>query len=448
MSGATEGPLASIAASHCGDARSGPAPAFIRGMRRALLIAVLLALLAAVPAHAQGVDQTCELTATRFDADTVNVLFPDSSAQYWTAGYRAIPGTHIRIDGIYPYARYTSWNVYDPALRPFTHASDVALAPDAGSSNPFLPGADRRTPVTQRHYTLYITFDPGYKPGPNTIYVDPSKNPAGVFTLRVYVPDRGLDVTGGVGIPQVTWQPNGDGAPAVASPCRDTQKPSISTITQTYAQQDGPDTEPPLPGCPVPQWHKFTNLCQAGDDLLFDNPYGDNVPDSGQRPCDNFGSGGFLSNMDNAYVYTGINRGYGRVLVLHGKAPTFARTYPSARTMPSGEQLRYWSICQNDPYNQRYIACLRDDQVTVGKDGFYTIAVSRPSDRPSCAKNWIPWGPQTWGTLIDRHMLPDPAFSGAIQKASYGTEASSMGDYYPTARYLTDPASFCPTKKK
>src|SRR3954470_337332 len=157
-------------------------------MRRLAALAALTAALLAPNAHAAGIDQTCELTATRFDADTVNVLFPDSSAQYWTASYRAIPGTHIRIDGIYPYARYTSWNVYDPLLRPFTHKADLDIAPDPGSANPFLPGAKRNTPIEQRHYTLYITFDQGFQPGPNTIFVDPSKNPARVFTLRVYVP--------------------------------------------------------------------------------------------------------------------------------------------------------------------------------------------------------------------------------------------------------------------
>src|SRR6478672_12303305 len=122
-------------------------------MRRVAALAALAAALLVPNAHATGLDQTCELTATRFDADTVNVLFPDSSAQYWTGSYRAIPGTHIRIDGIYPYARYTSWNVYDPALRPFTHKADVDIAPDPGSANPFLPGADRRTPMSVRHYT-------------------------------------------------------------------------------------------------------------------------------------------------------------------------------------------------------------------------------------------------------------------------------------------------------
>src|SRR6476659_2766722 len=151
-------------------------------MRRILAMAVLAMTLGVSSASAAGLDETCELTASRFDADTVNVLFPDSSAQYWTASYRALPGTHIRIDGIYPYARYTSWNFYDPLLRPFTHVADLNIAADAGSANPFLPGAQRNSPVDQRHYTLYVAFDAGFKPGANTIYIDPAKNPTGVFT--------------------------------------------------------------------------------------------------------------------------------------------------------------------------------------------------------------------------------------------------------------------------
>jgi hypothetical protein len=138
--------------------------------------------------------------------------------------------------------------------------------------------------------------------------------------------------------------------------------------------------------------------------------------------------------MDNAYVYAAINRGYGKLLSIHARAPTFGIGH---------NQLRYWSFCENDPYSQRYIACLRDDQVKPDKRGWYTIAISRPSDRPRCAKNWIAWGPQPWGTLIYRHMLPDPGFSGAIQRASYGSEQRSMGDYYPTARYWMSASAFC-----
>src|SRR5947209_4370835 len=313
------------------------------GIRMSLAAAVL-ALSFAVPAlaKAQGVDQTCELTATRFDADTVNLLFPDSSAQYWSAHYVAVPGTRIRIDGVFPYARYTSWNVYDPALRPFAKKSDFELQPDPGSANPFLPGASRNTPVAQRHYTLFITFSADDHPGPNTIYVDPASHPTGLFTLRVYVPDAGRDATGGVGLPQVTWEPTSSSAPPpVQSPCQGIEKPTGSTLTNLYASMGVPVAGPPFPGHNPPLWHKFVNLCQSGGDLLTDNPELASVLSGGQDPCAAFGNGGFLSNLDNAYVYAFTSRGFGPIVPFHGKAPPFAAPYPAAPVMPGGVPLRY-----------------------------------------------------------------------------------------------------------
>lgn len=403
------------------------------------------ALAAPAVAHADGVDQTCQLTATRFDPDTVNVLYPDSSAQYWTASYTAVPGTRIRIDGTFPYARYTSWNVYDPLLRPFAKLSDFQLQPDAGSANPFLPGAARNTPAGARHYTLYITFSPTDHPGPNTIYVDPSQHPTGVFTLRVYEPDAGRDVTGGVGLPQVSWESaSATGAPSAGSPCSDLEKPTSSVVTGAYGAQNGPSLAAPYPGRNPPDWHKFVNLCQSGSDLLFDNALGDQLPQSGQNPCGSFGSGGFLSNIDNAYVYSFVSQGFGPIVVFHARAPTFAATSPDAATMPGGVQLRYWSFCQNDPLSERYVGCLRDDQV-VQRGGEYTIVVSPPGDWPAAAQqrcagtvSWIPWGPQPQGVVLYRQMLPDSSFSQAIAKVSYGSEAAGMGAYYPTGRYFSD----------
>jgi hypothetical protein len=421
-------------------------------VRRLVLAVILLATLA-VPAVAQadGVDETCQLTATRFDADTANILYPDSSAQYWSASYTAVPGTRIRIDGIFPYSRYTSWNLYDPLLRPFAKESDFQLVPDPGSGNPFLPGAKRNTPVAQRHYTLYITFSPSDHPGPNTIYVDPSQHPTGLLTLRVYVPDKGRDATGGVGLPQVSWEPATSsplplpvGLPSVSSPCQGLEKPTTSVVTGAFANQNGPAAGPPYPGTDPPTWRKFVNICQSGADLLLGNPLGDQVPTSGPNPCASFGSGGFLSNLDNAYVYAFISRGYGPIVVFHGKAPTFADTYPDAAVMPSGVQVRYWSFCQNDPFSERYVACSRDDQVSRHR-GDYTIVLSPPADWPAAAQrrcrnvtSWIPWGPQPQGVVLYRQMLPATSFSQAIQNVSYGSEKSQMGVYYPAARYFAN----------
>src|SRR3989442_104691 len=171
----------------------------------------------------------------------------------------------------------------------------------------------------------------GDQAGPNTIYLDPAKNPRGLLTLRVYVPDKGRDMTGGVGLPQVTWEPTSStGPPPTTSPCRTLEKPSSSTITGAYGGLAGADTGPPYPGRNPPVWHKFVNLCQSGADLLFDNQVGDQLPQTGQSPCGHFGSGGFLSNLDNAYAYAFISRGFRGLLVFHCPAPTFPPTYPNA----------------------------------------------------------------------------------------------------------------------
>jgi hypothetical protein len=174
---------------------------------------------------------------------------------------------------------------------------------------------------------------------------------------------------------------------------------------------------------------------------LFGNALGDRLP-KGPNPCGNFGSGGFLSNIDNAYVYAFVSRGFGPVVVVHGKAPTFAATYPDARVMPGGVQLRYWSLCQNDPFSERYVACRRDDQVRR-RGGDFTIVISPPRDwpaaaRPRCAStaSWIPCGPQPQGVVLYRQMLASPSFGQAIQNVAYGSEKSQMGPYYPSGRYF------------
>ena len=91
----------------------------------ALMCALSLALgLAPAAARGQGVDQTCALTLTKTDPATVNVAYPDDSAIYYSGAYQLAPGTHIRIHGRFPHARYMSFNVYDAVQRPLDGVSD------------------------------------------------------------------------------------------------------------------------------------------------------------------------------------------------------------------------------------------------------------------------------------------------------------------------------------
>ena len=400
-------------------------------------------------AQAQGADLTCQFSLTRLDATTTNVLAVDTNAVYWASSYTAVKGTRIRIEGQFPYSRYMSWNLYDPAGRPLAALTDEDIVPNRGSGNPFLPGADRF--ALPRDYTAFIEFGkPPKKPRRNTLYTGDS--PGGTFWYRVYVPDQGRDEKGGVPLPRVTLErTDGDGGtPGLGEICRNAQAPFLYGVNETIANSPGigdvTDDGEGYPGRNPPNWRLFENFCGSAVDILLDNETGEDMHDPASQHC---GDGpGFFSNRDIAYVFTGTSRGFGELLVLRGRAPTFADTRPGPPVMPSGQHLRYWSFCQYEPATQRVIDCRSDDRVTVGADGFYTIVVSTAEQRPAnatadCGVSWLPWGPQTQGLLIYRHMLPNPSFAQAIQNVPEpGREREVMGDYYPEGRYLSDKTAF------
>ena len=115
---------------------------------------------------------------------------------------------------------------------------------------------------------------------------------------------------------------------------------------------------------------------------------------------------------------------------------------------PRRRQLRYWSFCQYEPATQRVIACRRDNRVKVGPRRYYKIVVSTAASRPenarrACGITWLPWGPQTQGLLIYRHMLPVPSFRRAIQRVGEpGNEKRALGRFYPRAKYFKSAEEF------
>ena len=383
-------------------------------MRRAVLIAVVALGLFPGGAQAQGVDLTCQFALARLDHTTTNVLALDTNAVYWSTQYVAAPGTRIRIEGDYPFARYFSWNLYDPAGRPIDALSDFEIQPNPDGT-----------------YTALVEVGPRpANPAANTMYTGDS--PTGQLWYRVYVPDPGRDAKGGVPLPRVTLEGPAGGSAQGVEACRETQAPYLPTPSGP-ALPDPTDDGNGYPGRNPPQWRLFENLCGSAIDILLDNEDGEAFHPQARERC---GDGpGFFANRDIAYVFTGTSRGFGEVLVLRGRAPTL-------------EQLRYFSFCQYEPATQRVIDCVRDERIPVGADGRFTVVVStaeqRPANaRPECGVAWIEWGPQPQGLLIYRHMLPVAGFAEAIQNVPQpGAERAVMGEYYPEGEYLADPTSF------
>jgi hypothetical protein len=154
-----------------------------------------------------------------------------------------------------------------------------------------------------------------------------------------------------------------------------------------------------------------------------------------------------------AYMYTYLSRKLGPLYVFRAKLPTFPDTFRGTKIMPDG-QVKYWSVAtMASPPSGELWDGVFDMQVPLDSDGYYTIVVSRPEDRPAnaTAENgiaWIDWGPgeglddprnrADWGMLLMRFMACSSSWENSPMKAtSPGMEADIMGPYYPRGYYTT-----------
>lgn len=377
------------------------------------------------------------------NSDAVNVAYPDEGAAYWATQMVQIPRTGLVIRGRFPKARYFSIHAYDPALRPVGALRDDQIDPASGS-NPFrAPKKSARAKKPTGTYVIRIVPEARpARPAPNTIYAgstaDGLQNPGGSVLYRVYVPNDPKDPTGGVGLPRVTLRA-GDGSAAVRwGQCDITGQLPSTGLNEAVKAADYPSAlKPPVSGraeTNPPTWSKFFGyaslLAMAGAGAVADaSPF--------------FAHGGFLSNVDNDYISAGLSRAHGDVVVFRMKMPTFPDT--RAGDAPyAPRQVRYWSICQNETYSQRYVACVADYQAVLDGDGYATFVISDPGQRPANADrahgvNWLPWGgAYPDGRVIYRQMVAAPDFAEAFAPVGPKDDlAKALGEYLPRTAYCT-----------
>lgn len=384
-------------------------------------------------------------------ADVTNVLYPDEAAVYWLSVIPNIPGARLRIDGLYPDARYFSFNVYDPLLRPIDAIADERVAPTVAGNNPYTtagaaPGGD---------YRAYVVFtQKPDAPAANTIYSgfvnigsNVAPNPVStVLAYRIYVPADGL--RGKVRLPQLTLE-SADGKQTYGTlpNCDGPLLPNLGGtvpglgLNPLLASTSYPEALSALP-YPIAAYPPRSNVFYGLPDSyigIVNNVSPVPVPVmSSQIPLT--GGGGFLSNKDNAYTVTAFSRNHGNIFLLRARAPRY-RTQSSVAF--GSEDMRYWSVCQNEFATQRYVACARDEQVALDDQGFYTVVVSDLDKRPANATPangfaWLPWGAYPDGLLIYRQLLASAAFAPAIKNVPAGTPPEQiMGDYLPQGAYCT-----------
>jgi hypothetical protein len=375
-----------------------------------------------------------------------NYAFPDIGATYWTARYMVPAGATLRPQGTFAHARYQSFHSYG-AMQPVDSINDLETVPDPGSTNPFLPGADRT--AKHRSYAISVSSDPppaeaGLRT-PNTLYAGVAGRNDQELIYRVYVPDRGRDYSGGVGLPEPelrladgTILRGADLCAAIGS-TGNVLETSQLPLDLYRALRDQPGKPSTFPAINPPRFGAFYNTAYTINCVYL------NVCEPNPLR-----SGGQYSNRDIAYVGAFLNRQFGPVLVLRGKLPTTPETYDREKRMGEG-QLRYWSICQNESFATTAGAgCLYDEQVPIDKDRRYTIVTSLPADRPAnarerCGVGFVPWPENGDGAghpddalLLIRNMLPSPTFHQAVQDTKVpGDERTVMGPYLPAATYMS-----------
>ena len=380
-------------------------------------LSVLVLALFAIPTASAQVDPAIITPGCAFpiivNQQDANVAYPDTNSTYWAMPTNFAVGDVITITGEFAYARYMSFNSYDPTGSSVGGLRDTEILADTGSINPYLPG--QSLTGTPRQYTVNVnvTATPQLtSPIAGSIDVLPG---AGWLLIRVYVPFDSASPSGGVPIPSMTVN-------SVTTPGCTTfsSEPAIVAIAAVVMRSALADAVPPAE---VPEF-SFS------------------------------GGGGLFPNADNKYVYATTEWKPERLILVRGLAPTFPNT-PGQPLYPE-QQLRYWSMCTNLLVTPApVVECARDSETVLDSRGYYLYVISADADRPTEASisrdsgTWLKWfGPigealpndaKPFGNLILRNMLPNASFANAVQNIpitqSNAAARTTMGEYYPEATY-------------
>lgn len=444
-----------IGVGHVAEVRAQPALGDLKPVRRPVPVAEL-----------ERVGQASGLTdcfwAATISPTTFNQLLPDKHAVYWLAQFRLPAHARLSLEGVYPHARHASFNTYDASGAPVDRLNDRMISPDAGSTNPFLDGARRdakersyRLALAEREVIAGQAIDESTRP-PSTLFI-PRGADVQQLWYRIYLPDRGQGVRGGVPLPSAVLtqadgkQLRGD-ALCRAINIRESLVNDVGLdreVTKQLQSLSGPGvTSAYHPAQNPPRWFAFFNPALSVTGLLVGTPY-----ESVRDTLDPTRRGGFYSTLDNSYLSTYIDRRHGPVLVLQARAPTTPATWDGERLMQSA-QLRYWSICKYRSLADTAVdTCLADVDVPLDAQRRYAVVVSKPADRPAnarpeCGVAWMDWGEAgdglgntNGGFLILRQMMPATDFKQSVfSTRKPGEEREVMGPYFPESRYMSKTA--------
>jgi hypothetical protein len=401
---------------------------------------------------------------------TFNILSPDRAVVYWISQFKLPEGAKLELKGQYPRARYMSFASYNPVGEPVDGLADEAITPDAGSVNPFLPGAQRQgsqrafsISVQSRAMQSGVRIDPATRQ-PNTLYV-PTDEPTYQVWMRVYAPDAGRGALGGVALPKPVMTLADGRKLEGEAVCREFVVKEAA-VRDFRATKEGNKAIFAIAGAKAPYhpaqpgpvaWNGFYNPQFTMANMLVNTPFA-----AMRERMDTTRRSGFYGTLDNVYMSAYVDNRYGDALVVQGKAPRTPRTLQGNAVLDANVDMRYWSYCKaRSIADGAADACLFDEQVPQDASGRYTLVVSTEAARPSnaraeCGVAWMSWGVGDGidnphgGYMIHRHLRPTASFANSLWSTKKpGDERQVLGDYYPEMTYQAK-AAFeargCPVK--
>ena len=384
----------------------------------------------------------------------INLAYPDSNVYYWASVFTMPEGSELYIDGEYPYSRYMSIISYNARGKPLESLADYLIEPQKTSINPFVSGNQRlnknrdyniqvfnKEPVTNRETGMISNLSS------NNELNAPSYGPKQQLIIyRIYLPDNSTEPLGGVDLPKPTVLIDGVSYTGKAAcDVLNTDQNLAITIdaaglpAMKYRElASQPDKSITWPAQNPPKW--YIQMDRQSLIGIYTGEFNMNAPRS---------TGGFFPNLDNHYLRTIINRKYGHVLMIKGKAPLTPKTFNSNKKF-SNNELRYWSLCSNQSFgNTRVNDCLFDEEIPIDDDGYFTIFISKLKDKPrnaikECGYAWLPIADDGDGVFDEdvavvqfRHMLADSNFNNSIQSVENQADIKEvMQEYYPRSRYF------------
>lgn len=334
------------------------------------------------------------------DVDTQNLAYPDPNATYWAIPLQLAADESLVLHGEYPSARFMAVTLYTATGDLITQLSDLDIAPDPGSANPYAvadppPGSGRR-------WSLAIVPSGTQSTSANVLELEPGQR-TGWVLYRVYLGNPSGDLQGSAPLPTVVHKRSGK-TTGTLEPCTKF-----------------------LPGDAV------TDILKAAmpDPVLVTAPPQLVRIDS---------TSGLFANAANAYLIAYADAKPGEILVVRGKLPTTPDT-ELGESVVGNFQMRYFSITSNlneKPYP--VVDGIYGNQLPFDEAGFYTVVVARDADVPWESSEifaLLAWGDGDSEAVIVRNMLPASSFTHAVQDvtpSAYGAPSDAaevMGEFYP-----------------